>query len=407
MGLGDDPTGYFDLSDDALSDIGASVKDIDKLKLKPLLGKRGRLNAKMFDLETAIKARSTAKSIGALSNSRTLLMLGLENNTEITDTATRQKLSQVFFQDVYQAPISSAKLKSGVEMDFSRALGVNNKLTSSLAPGGKFEHFQSSLNELAEMMDAATGRESFRNFNKENIDLLERFFKGFDHQAVREAQKHLTTQPAAAQFAKKLGMSDDMLPYLRAATTDAEEAAAAGKAAGGGAQMAAEALGVWNEAKSAATAAGRVARHSKIGVAMGVGVAIAMAAGIATRSIPRLGVRAVFGRDSANRYHPEDGAGVSNAAPGAASEGTRAAKPRRTLIPSQPQTRTSIVAPLGETADLDVRMRAPDRARAHETAKILTRAATDGDSNVTINYRDQKRRSLRARERMRDALDED
>jgi hypothetical protein len=63
------------------------------------------------------------------------------------------------------------------------------------------------------------------------------------------------------------------------------------------------------------------------------------------------------------------------------------------------------VAPLGETRDLDVKLRARDRHRAARTAKMMSQMSTDGDSSITVNYRDQmKPGSFRTQERMREAM---
>jgi hypothetical protein len=193
-------------------------------------------------------------------------------------------------------------------------------------------------------------------------------------------------------------MDSELMSYLQAAA--AEEPEVVSEAGHVAAEASARALGMLNRIKAATTETEEAFKFRK------VGIAIAMAAGVATTWFSMKGARAVFGQSSSNQYHPEEGAGVSGGTPGSAWEGSRAARPRRASVASTQQTRTAVVAPIGETADMDVRMRVPDRSRAQETAKMLRRVATDGDSNVTINYRESKRQSLRARERMKDMIDQ-
>lgn len=402
--IADDPRSYFTRTEGQIREAGASLGD---LGLKDLLGtmkdKRTRKWASPLELDAALRSRSTSGSIGAFSNTLTQMLIGLENNTRVTDIGNKRELMRFFFTSVRQGPISAAKLKSGQDMDLSRALGINAKLQRNLDAGGSFDEFYSALGELADAADAGK-RPTFRNYLADNREMLRAYHSGFNKEAVAQATRVLSTPSERAAGARTLGMDPSLLSYVRAASTDTE---AAEQAASAGAQMSAETLGLWNRMKTAAAESRAAFRETKVGLVIGAGVAIAMVAGVATTSIARKGAEPVFGRDSGNRYRTEEGAGVPDQAPGGGQEGSRAARPRRTAIPTPAQTRTAVVAPIGETADLDVQMRAPDRARAVETTKMLRRLATDGDSNITINYRDPKRTSLRSRERMRDTLDKE
>jgi hypothetical protein len=402
--IADDPRSYFSKPEAEVRKAGAARED---LNLKDLLGslrdKRTKKWAAHLELDKALRARSTSGSIGAFSNTLTQMLIGLENNTGVTDIGKKRELMRFFFTSVRQGPISASKLKSGQDMDLSRALGINAKLQRNLEANGSFDEFYSALGELADSADAGK-RSTFRNYLADNREVLKAYHAGFDREAAAQATRVLSTPADRAAGARTLGMDPDLLSYIQAASTDAKEA---GETVSAGAKMSAETLGMWNRMKTAATESRAAFRETKAGLVIGAGVAIAMVAGVATTSIARRGAEPVFGRDSGSRYRPEEVAGVSDQAPGGAQEGSRAARPRRTAVPAAAQTRTAIVAPLGETADLDVRMRAPDRARAVETTKTLRRLATDGDSNITINYRNPKRASLRARERMRETLDQD
>lgn len=411
-GMGDDPAAYFQMSQEHLNALDKNLQDLGVesetiKKLKPLFGKEGRFRKPMYDLDQAILARSTSKSIGAFSNNLTEALIALENNRNVTSVEDKQKLARFFFTSMRQGPISSSKLKGDATMSYSQAMGISESLQKGLE-NDDFDKFYGVIGELAQAQDRASDRAVFNNWKAANRDLFKAYHSGYDREAVAQATKVLVTSADRAQTVKSLGMDEGLLGYVQAASRTEEEAqTVTGGAAGAAAQMSAETLGMWNRMKTAATESRSAFRESKAGLIVGAGVALAMVAGVATTSIARRGAEPVFGRDSGSRYRPEEGAGVSDQTPGGAMEGSRAARPRRTLIPSLPQTRTATVAPLGETADLDVRMRAQDRSRAQETAKTLRRIATDGDSNVTINYQSQKRTSLRSRERMRDVLDQD
>jgi len=331
------------------------------------------------------------------------MTLALEHNRNLTSIPKKTQLLDFFFEVVKQTPISSVKVVTGeVDMHLSKALAINKQLETSLNPGGKFDNFYSALDELAKYQDISAKRidvagkpvnkyqELLRNMEGD----LRAYHSGYNAEDILQAKRVLTSRPDRAAAAETLGMAPDMLPYLQ-------------EAAGLGADESAGRLGSINKAIAGTVKRSRniwkdvtvALEHKRAGLVLGAGVAIAAAAGIATAS---------FGRDSANSFRPEDHAGVSNATPGSAWQGSRAARPPRVLVPSGPsQTRTAIVAPIGEMADMDIRMKSTDRARAIESAKMLRRIATSGDSNVTINYRDPKRRSLRTRERMRAEQEED
>ncbi len=404
-GFGDDPGAYYKMSEKALSEYGTGLHEIPKVK--SLLE---RLSGSRVPLEDALRSRSTARSIGAFSNTLTQMTLALEHNRNLTSTAKKNEMLDFFFEAVKQAPISATKGATST-MHLSKALAINKQLERSINPGGKYEDFRGALKELATAQDNAldrrdaTGRRvnKYQDYLSSADEDLRAYHSGYPAEDILQAKRVLTTSAESAGKAETLGMAPDMLPYLQ-------------EAAGLGAEDSASALGAINRTIAKGAKRGRniikdvtaVLEHKKAGLVLGAGIAIAAAAGIATSSISSGGARPMFGRDSANSFRPEDHAGVSNATPGAAWEGSRAARPSRVLIPSRgSQTKTAIVAPIGEMADMDVRMKSPDRARAIESAKMLRRIATSGDSNVTINYRDPKRRSLRTRERMLAEQDED
>jgi hypothetical protein len=360
---------------------------------------------KFYTMAEVLTKRSTAGSIGASSNTYSLMMAALEENSNITSSFMKDDLSTFFFQAIKQGPISAAKLKGAQDMDIVRALGIDSALRGSMMPGGKFEalhgpSFYGALNELAKAADGAEGK-AFQEFLQENRETLRAFHSGFDREKVNQAVRAMTTPADKAAAAKQLGMGSDMFTYAQAASTGAEEA----RTAATGAATSAEVLGAINRAKTTAENIGREVRSSKLGIIIGAGIAAAAIAGVATTRLDQ--PAAAFGRDSSSQYRPEEKAPQADHVPGEGAAGSRApSRPARTVVPAPAQTSTGIVAPLGEARDLDVQLRAGDRQRAHHTARMMSRMATDGDATVTVNYRDQmKPNSYRTRERMRDALE--
>jgi hypothetical protein len=356
---------------------------------------------KIYSMEEALRKRSTAGSIGSGSNVYSLMLAALEENTAITNPQIKDDLNTFFFQAIKQGPISAAKLKGSQDMDLVRALGINSALRSSMQEGGKFDQFYSAMNELAGAADGEE-RTAFRNYLQENRDMLRAFHGGFDRAGVNQAVSAMTTPGELASRAETLGMAGDMFTYAQAASQTAEEARTATATAANASAMT---LGMWNQAKAATEEVSRAARTSKLGLVIGAGLAAAAIAGIATTRLES--PVSSFGRDSGGRYRPEENAPGRDQHPQDGEAGSRApSRPARSIQQTPAHTRTAIVAPLGESRDLDVQLRAKDHQRAAHTAKMMSRMATDGNSTVTINYRDQmKPKSFRTKERMRDALE--
>jgi hypothetical protein len=360
----------------------------------------GRLkNQKMYTMADALKRRSTAGSIGSGSNIHSLFMTALEENSGVTDAFIKDDLSTFFFQTIKQGPISAAKMKAMGEMDLSKALGINKTLRDSMREGGTFDNFYAGMNQLSQWADGADST-AFHDYLSENREMFRAYHSGFDRNAVNQAVEALTTPADQAFTAKKLGMSEDLFSYAQAASQSQEEARAG---AAGGATASAETIGMINKATKEAKAVGREVSKGKVGIILGLGVAAAAIAGIASTHLES--PDAVFGRDSSNGYRPEEKA-PGHDIPGEGPAGSRApSRPRRNVQPAPSQTHTAIVAPLGETRDLDVKLRARDRQRAARTAKMMSQMSTDGDSSITVNYRDQmKPGSFRTQERMREAM---
>jgi hypothetical protein len=399
-GIKDDPRQYFTRSAKEMEEARGNMKDIAMKGLFEQIQTPGGDWKELDSLGKALRARSTSASIGAFSNTLTQTLIGIEHNSNITNVEEKRNLARYFFTSIRQGPLSATKNITDSTMNEARALGINSKLKKSLEEGGKFDDFRSSMLELADATDNGSFENpgAFRTYFSKNTELFERYFHGFNKAEAAQAKDVLSASPSQVLKAKNLSMGEEVMPYLRESIKAEGYVARASRAGESASNASAAWLGVVNKVKTGASEAARDVRKSKIGLVLGIGVALAAVGGIASTS---------FSMRSSNNFRPEDVSGTPNSSPGSAHEGTRSARPARTLVGSKTQTRTAMVAALGQTADLDVRMKAKDRSRAHETTKMLRRMATDGDSNVTINYKESNRKSLRSKERMKDMLDDE
>ncbi|MGD0905147.1 MAG: hypothetical protein ABR924_19820, partial [Terracidiphilus sp.] len=314
----------------------------------------GRLKKqKMYTWSEALRKRSTAGSIGSSSNTYSLMQAALEENSAITDPFIKDDLSTFFFQSIKQGPISAAKLKGAQDMDLVRALGIDAKLRGSMRPSGTFGDFYAAMRQLAMAADGSD-RTAFHDYLVENREMLRQFHGGFDREKINAAVRAMTTPADKAFAAEELGMSEELFTYAQAASQTQEEARAA---AATGATASSETLGMINRVSRAAESVGREARTGKAGLILGAGLAAAAVAGIATTHLDR--PSPAFGRDSSSTYRPEEGAPEPDTIPGEGQAGSRApSKPPRSVQSAPATTKTTVVAPLGETRDLDVNLRA-------------------------------------------------
>jgi hypothetical protein len=157
----------------------------------------------MYTMAEALKKRSTAGSIGSSSNTYSLMLSALEENSAITDPFVKDDLSTFFFQSIKQGPISAAKLKGAQEMDLVRALGIDSKLRGAMRQGGSFDDFYASMRQLAMAADGSD-RTAFHDYLVENRETLQAFHSGFDRKGVNAAVQALTTPADKAFAAEKL-----------------------------------------------------------------------------------------------------------------------------------------------------------------------------------------------------------
>jgi SAM-dependent methyltransferase len=127
------------------------------------------------------------------------------------------------------------------------------------------------------------------------------------------------------------------------------------------------------------------------------GLGVAALAGVLTSTI------------GSHEKRPEDTVGVTDHVPGQAIAGARSSvNPKRRMLPAEQGVRTTVVSPMRQAVDLEVRAKSADRGAQHEVAKMVEQmAAGNGYTNVTVNrvggWRDAASK-IRLREQIRDDL---
>jgi hypothetical protein len=345
-------------------------------------------------LPEALRRRTASGAIGAFSNTETKLAIALEHNDVITDVATRSKLKRVLFTAIRQTPISAAKMKNEQgRLSFSEALGLNRRLNRSFRPGSSFEEFHSVMQEFGKHSP-----KGIADYINTEVDVLRDFHRGIRTDALELGEGLVAS---AQQTAKRRGSGaiPDLMPYVSAATKDVQEASM-------GAKMSAEALGAANTASKSLREVVEAAKGHGASKVLGLGLAAAAVAGVLTGRVRHR--KASFSVPSSNSYRPEERMGVDGHVPGEPNAGAMApSNPPRSIRPAPQGVRTAVVAPMQQSTDVDVQMRAPDRSRSAEVTRTISKMTTDGDSNLTINYRDGSHLGrLRTKERIREVLDQ-
>ncbi len=347
--------------------------------------------------------RMAGAQIGPYSNLLTGITEHMARNPDILrDPKLGARLNAIMF-DIRQAPISARKAPSfsleqaAIHLDqLKKAVAEPNyetaaeKLHAGLVNLGKTLNPEFSGTSEYKYL-AEQGLEDFKVWAKgrtEKADIMTRAFT-----ASVDQSKPFAGQAAEKNLPRIFEDVESVLGAHHGGRMAQESASKAG--------MLADFLGAKGSA-AAEAATGKMGKiFAKHGGAMALGLGSLAALGIAMTS--RKTPVASFSRSSGNSFRPEQRMGVSDNIPGEPVSGSMApsAPPRRTEIP-QPGVRTTVVAPMGRTSDLSVRMKATDQSRAAETSRLISRVQ-DGNTNVTINYRDRtKIGSLRTREKIRE-----
>lgn len=342
--------------------------------------------------------RTAGASIGAYSNVLTEMVEDMVRNPAMMrDPDLVQRLKTGLF-DIRQAPISARKahVSFGLEEAMMKIALLRQGLSSE-NPETAFGKIHTTLLSLTENL-MKTGKES----NEYKYWAVQ----GAEDLKLWAAHRSDKARLMAAAFTASGERAERILPQVfREGLGEV-----LGPIHGG--RMATESatrLGMVTDSITAragaaySNATGKVgAIFAKHGGKMAAGLGALAALGIALT--PKMTPVASFSRGSGNKYRPEERMGVSDHVPGEPVPGLMApSTPPRRIIPARNNVRTSVVAPMGQTSDLSVRMRAEDQSRAAETARQIAQIPGAGDSNVTINYRDRtKLRSLRTREKIRE-----
>lgn len=166
-------------------------------------------------------------------------------------------------------------------------------------------------------------------------------------------------------------------------------------------------LGAINDAtRSAAHSIGQ----SKALPILALGLGLATAGSVLTSSLKApMPAGAVFSQGAGN-FRPEERTTVTDHVPGEPMAGSMSSvNPPRRQLQATRSTGTTIVAPMRQRTDLEVRMRAQDRNDTSEMQRLVSQVAGGpGISNVNVNYRNGWRNKMskkRQRETIREQLE--
>ena len=347
--------------------------------------------------------RSAGASIGAYSNVLTEMVEHMVRDPHMMQNPDLVQRLKTGLFDIRQAPISARK--AHVEFNLESAMQMIDRLHKSIQiedPTASADAVNSTLLSMSETL-SPMGREGpeYKYWATQGAEDLKAWATGRSEKARLMAAAFTTNVDRAKPLSRRASR------VMSEAFQDIE--GTIGAVHGGRmAERTASRIGMVSEhlgsvgrdaARSATGKVGRIFAEHGGTIAMGAGALAAL--GIALTS--RTPAMATFSRGSSNKYRPEERIGSRDHVPGEPLPGEMApTNPPRRMSFSQPGVRTGVVAPMGATSDLSVRMRATDHSRAAETARQIAMVPGTGDTNVTINYRDRtKLGSLRTREKIR------
>lgn len=350
--------------------------------------------------------RTAGASIGTFSNVLTKLGESAIRNPFVMkdpDLATRLRVS--LFDSIRQAPISARK--STVPFDLETAIKLSKQLEEQWGIENPEEAATGLGDVLMNMAEFLTeGKKEgpeYRYLAGQGREDLLALTKGRNEYG-KFAARALSISGSGSRAKESMGEA------VADVFTDVD--AIRGPAHGGGmSEVSASRIGEFSSRLSdLATGVSRefsssvrevVSQHGGK-IALGLG-ALAVAGILTTR---RESAVPSFTRASSNQYRPESMMGVTDHETGEAVAGQMAPTnpPRRRGV-SPGGVTTAVMAPLGQTSDITVEMRATDRSRAAETARQLSEIPGARFTSTTINYKDRNRLgSLRGREKIRETL---
>lgn len=344
--------------------------------------------------------RTAGAAIGSYSNVLTKMVEHMVRNPKLmSDPDMVQRLKTGLF-DIRQAPISARKAHTSFSLETAmQKIDLLRKGLEDQNPMSSAEKVNATLLSMAKTLSPQreNGPE-YKYWATQGAEDLKVWAAG------RSEKARLMAEVFTASKENKFAI-ENLLPEVFQDVESIRGPIHGGRIATESASrlgMVSEGIaGIGRDAAEAAT--GRAAKiFAKHGGAMavGLGALAAMSISLTSHTPPT----ASFSRSSGNKFRPEERMGVADNIPGEPVAGQMApSAPPRRMVSGQPGVKTAVVAPMAQTSDLSVRMRAVDASRAAETARQISQIPNGGDTNVTVNYRDRtKLRSLRTRERIRD-----
>ena len=349
--------------------------------------------------------RTAGASIGSFSNIVTEINEHMLRSTQILrDPEMAARLNAIFF-DIRQAPISARKAPSfTLEQAMAHIGNLKQAMVVPNAEGAATRTHAALINLGQTLNPKFKETKEYEYLTGQGIEDIQTWARGRSEQAVLAKQALTATVDQSRPFAEQ-GVAKNLRNIYR----DVKTAMGPIHSRGGASAESATRIGIIAEGlaergkAAGASVTGTLGKiFQKYGKTAAIGLGAAAALGIAMT--PRVAPMASFSRQSGNRLRPEEKMGVADSIPGEPVPGQMApSTPPRRIVQGQPGVRTGVVAPMGQTSDLSITMRATDRSRAAETSRLLSQIPESGDTNVTINYRDRtKLRSLRTREKIRE-----
>jgi hypothetical protein len=335
-----------------------------------------------------LKQRLVSQTIGQYSNTQSMMNTLIEQSPTVVNAEERKTLHDLVF-NVYQSPISADKAQVDAGITLEGARNMDRRLNDSFDATATFSEFKTSFNDVLGLAP-----QSVRDYAAKHEGLLERLHEGRSQEVIQAARAK--TASMKSSFAKaNINASvkaADMVPYSGSRMLSEGEST--------GARMAAEAIGIKNEATATAKRVSQVVRESGVAKIAAIGLGVAALAGLLSTSTSRKA-------KSSNNYRPEITGAGQDQIPGEGVSGSYSSNPPKTRVSNNsPSINRAYVAPINQSTDIEVNMKTDDPSRATETSKLIARASGSGNTTVTNNYKNNNLTSLRNKQKLRDALDE-
>jgi hypothetical protein len=367
--------------------------------------------------------RLAAEKVGAYSNLVTQLYTNLEMHPTIGMNPEAEMQLGHMFWPVRQFTIAAAKSKAAMDPELAmvpyqriraglrarNAEGVGEVIGGLEAIYRAFNKKSILTEQSAKIYSEMTGKPGIAG---EEVDalmdvlhsergkaLLSDFVINRNVQADRMAQlvtKQVGEMEGSELYALQAMYNEagNAMPYVRGLVKESRSG-----------RVASRVLGAINETLRTAA---RELPKGDLGV-LGLGLGLTAAAGLlTTRLKPMAKVNAVFGQ-TAGSFRPEERLGTTDQPLGEPYPGSMSSvNPPRRQLPPRRGVGTTMVAPMHQRNDLEVRMRAQNRQDTMETQRMVSQiSGGPGVQNITVNYRNgwrNKMSRLRQRETIREQL---